>query len=355
MNEETIYEGTTQNKVNPNAAQNMNNDESTILDATAGQKSEETIAAAEEGAAYPAKENKKGGNTWLNVTLGGVSGILLGAGLMYGAKAYADGQGTDGEETPPPTDGGQEDPNAGQNGVDGTGGGDSIGHGTSGTSLEPQVEVAPPADDMSFGEAFAAARAAVGPDGVFVWHGGVYSTHTAEEWNAMSHQQQSETIAQVPVTTPAGLITTPPDDTNPEPQIEPEPTSNSGDDVAVVGVDEVGGHTASFIDVDGDGEADIAIIDMDDNQQLSDVDVVTNGEDFATIEDLREAGTTFDGNPYTIDDDNVMAGYAPTEEPPVDNGGTDTTEGSDGYLATLENPETATDMPDYMDNALIDA
>ncbi len=349
MNEETIYEGTTQNKTNPNAAQNMSNDESTILDTEAGMNNGGTIAAGA-GADAPvnAKANKKGGNAWINVTLGGVSGILLGAGLMYGAKAYAERseEPSTAETEPQP-----EDPNASQ--TDGEGnGGETI-------ATETQVEVAPPADDMSFGEAFAAARAAVGPDGVFVWHGGVYSTHTAEEWNAMSHQQQNGTIAQVPVTTPANQITTPPDDTHPEPGIVPEPTSNSGDDIAIVGIDEVDGHTTSFIDVDDDGEADIAIIDMDDNQQLSDVDIVTNGEDIATIADLREMGTTFEGNPYTVDNDNVMAGYEgqepPIEETPVDNGGTDTTEGSDGYLATLENPETATDMPDYMDNALIDA
>ena len=349
MNEETIYEGTTQNKFNPNATQNVSNDESTILDATAGQESEATMVA-KEGNDTPtnAKASKKGGNAWINVTLGGVSGILLGAGLMYGAKAYAERseEPSTAETEPQP-----EDPNASQ--TDGEGnGGETI-------ATETQVEVAPPADDMSFGEAFAAARAAVGPDGVFVWHGGVYSTHTAEEWNAMSHQQQNGTIAQVPVTTPANQITTPPDDTHTEPGIEPGPASNPGDDVAVVGVDEVDGHMTSFLDVDGDGEADIAIIDVDDNQQLSDVDIVTNGEDIATIADLREMGTTFEGNPYTVDNDNVMAGYEghepPIEETPVDNGGTDTTEGSDGYLATLENPETATDMPDYMDNALIDA
>ena len=347
MNEETIYEGTTQNKFNPNATQNVSNDESTILDATAGQESEATMVA-KEGNDTPtnAKASKKGGNAWINVTLGGVSGILLGAGLMYGAKAYAERseEPSTAETEPQP-----EDPNASQ--TDGEGnGGETI-------ATETQVEVAPPADDMSFGEAFAAARAAVGPDGVFVWHGGVYSTHTAEEWNAMSHQQQNGTIAQVPVTTPANQITTPPDDTNTV--IEPEPTGNMNDDVSVVGVDEVGGHTASFIDVDGDGEADIAIIDMDDNQQLSDVDIVTNGEDIATIADLRETGTTFEGNPYTVDNDNVMAGYEGQEpvieDTPVDNGGTDTTEGSDGYLATLDNPDTAAGMPDYMDDALVDA
>lgn len=47
-------------------------------------------------------------------------------------------------------------------------------------------------DGMGFGEAFAAARAEVGPGGAFVWRGGVYGTFTADEWSAMSDAERSE-------------------------------------------------------------------------------------------------------------------------------------------------------------------
>lgn len=47
-------------------------------------------------------------------------------------------------------------------------------------------------DEMSFAEAFAAAREEVGAGGAFVWHGEVYGTYTAAEWNAMSEEQQQE-------------------------------------------------------------------------------------------------------------------------------------------------------------------
>ena len=47
-------------------------------------------------------------------------------------------------------------------------------------------------DEMSFAEAFAAARAEVGAGGAFVWNGEVYGTYTAAEWNAMSEEQQQE-------------------------------------------------------------------------------------------------------------------------------------------------------------------
>lgn len=46
-------------------------------------------------------------------------------------------------------------------------------------------------DDMSFSEAYAAARAEVGSGGAFSWHGQVYSTYTEAEWNAMSAQEQA--------------------------------------------------------------------------------------------------------------------------------------------------------------------
>jgi len=47
-------------------------------------------------------------------------------------------------------------------------------------------------DDMSFGQAFASARAEVGPGGVFEWRGNVYSTYVAEEWNAMTPAEKAE-------------------------------------------------------------------------------------------------------------------------------------------------------------------
>lgn len=47
-------------------------------------------------------------------------------------------------------------------------------------------------DNMSFSEAFAAARAEVGPGGAFEWHGNVYGTYTAEEWDNLSVEQREE-------------------------------------------------------------------------------------------------------------------------------------------------------------------
>ena len=46
-------------------------------------------------------------------------------------------------------------------------------------------------DEMSFSQAFGAARAEVGSGGAFEWRGNVYSTYTAEEWNALSPEERN--------------------------------------------------------------------------------------------------------------------------------------------------------------------
>ncbi len=64
-------------------------------------------------------------------------------------------------------------------------------------SLEAQVaEPAPFAttvnDEMSFNQAFVAARAELGAGGVFEWHGKTYNTFYAEEWGKMSDEERRE-------------------------------------------------------------------------------------------------------------------------------------------------------------------
>lgn len=47
-------------------------------------------------------------------------------------------------------------------------------------------------DSMSFNEAFAAARHEVGAGGAFVWHGTVYGTYYGNEWESMTSDEQSQ-------------------------------------------------------------------------------------------------------------------------------------------------------------------
>ena len=278
------------------------------------------------------QETKKEGSAWKQVTLGGVSGILMGAGLLYAGQAAAQELGK--EETL--EEGKTEDVAAPEPGE------------TSHT-LENGLKVAAVNDDLSFGEAFAQARAEVGPGGVFHWHGGIYNTYSADEWNAMTIEQKHDFAQQVqPEIRPDELST--PTDANTQVVVvhhvyhhEEAPTTaevheaaaSSEDvhvvdqqtaqnfeqdgDVHIVGYANVDGHLAVGYDTTGDGQADVAIIDVDDNHQLSDADIIVDNQ----------------GNAATVGE--VVNADDPNQ------------------LASMENPDVAPDMPDYMNDAMLDA
>lgn len=52
-------------------------------------------------------------------------------------------------------------------------------------------------DDMSFGDAFRAARSEVGCGGVFEWRGKLYNTFLKEEWDTMSHLEKQEFYSSI--------------------------------------------------------------------------------------------------------------------------------------------------------------
>lgn len=74
--------------------------------------------------------------------------------------------------------------------------GDNVGDTDNGESYEwidSDVEIADSVnDDMSFKEAFAAARAEVGAGGAFEWRGNLYGTYYANEWENMSAEEKEE-------------------------------------------------------------------------------------------------------------------------------------------------------------------
>ena len=278
------------------------------------------------------QDTKKEGSAWKQVTLGGVSGILMGAGLLYAGQAVAQNVNSEGkpEETP------EEKPE------------DVVApeQGETSHTLENGLKVASVSDDLSFGEAFQQARAEVGPGGVFHWHGGIYNTYSANEWNAMSVDQKHDFAEQVqPEVLPDELSTQTDADTNvvvvhhvyehtPAPevhqaadtsadiQVVDQQTAQSSDqdaDVHIVGYGEVEGHVAVGLDTNNDGQADVAIIDVDDSGNLSDPDVI-------------------------VDNNGNMATYGHIANNPDPN-----------LIASMENPDVAPDMPDYMNDAMIDA
>lgn len=278
------------------------------------------------------QEIKKEGASWKQVTLGGVSGILMGAGLLYAGQIAAQELGK--EETPEGEK--PEDVAVPEQGE------------TSHT-LENGLKVAAVNDELSFGEAFEQARAEVGPGGVFHWHGGIYNTYTADEWSSMTIEQKHDFAQQVKPEISVDEVSTP-TDTNTHvvvvhhvyqheevpatPEVhEAAATSDDvqvveqqiaqnfdmGDDVHIVGYANVEGHLAVGYDTDADGQADVAIIDVDGNLRPSDADVIMDREgNMATLGELNN-------------------------------------ESDPNQLTSMENPDVAPDMPDYMNDATIDA
>ena len=165
-------------------------------------------------------------------------------------------------------------------------------------------------DEMTFKEAFAAARAEVGLEGAFVWHGQVYSTYRADdpEWKEMSMEDRiahsEHILSQVHATpyTPGEdepEITEVPEipaedvpeeetpaEENPEEEVPVEDEDlelideDEDADVHIVGVElpgteegsdiqitygEIDGSEAVFADTDGDGEVDLVLINVDDS------------------------------------------------------------------------------------------
>ena len=253
-------------------------------------------------------ERKEGMTPWKLVTLGGVSGVLMGAGSLYTGQIVAKELEPDNKEDSSPND-------AAENGL----------------------KVADVDQGMSFGQAFATARAEVGPGGVFHWHGGIYNTYTEAEWNAMTVEQKHDFAQQVKPEISADEISTPTDanthiivehhvyhhdsnhsandvQTTEDVQEANQQATNADSDVHIVGYGEVRGHSAVALDMDGDGQADVAIIDVDDSGDVSNPDVVVDRQgNMATIGELANANdpnmTTNNEIPDMADESQVEADY----------------------------------------------
>lgn len=208
------------------------------------------------------------------------------------------------------------------------------------TAKEPEatiVEVdpeAPVADDiphahvsdsMSFSEAFAAARAEVGPGGSFTWHGKVYGTYYKNEWDSMSSEEQRDfqmaAINGEHSTAPGHEASqannyayakpvdpVPAEEPYEEPKgqevtlVDPEPVSD--DEVRVLGIDQVmdedgqlheaalidfGGNVAMVVDTDGDNVYDVMAADFNGDGEITPDEINPNiGEAGLTVGDVQD-------------------------------------------------------------------
>lgn len=175
-------------------------------------------------------------------------------------------------------------------------------------------------DDMTFAEAFAAARQDVGPGGVFVWHGGVYGTYTADEWNSMSEADQEAFASSFHYSAPIEYA----EADNILPEVDPVINTPSG---VAVEVDESepeimllgqeydsemdmtvayitdGENVAMLADVDNDGTYDFLVSDFDGNGEISDDEVVDISDSNLTQSQVDSLPEYSEFDPY----DDVMA------------------------------------------------
>ena len=160
--------------------------------------------------------------------------------------------------------------------------------------------VAHVSDSQSFAQAFADARQQVGPGGIFEWHGQVYGTYYADEWNSMSQEQRNDYWASVNVQAAhdedwnphsnthqdivshdndtSNLMATNEEhlDNDPAPRVEVgQIVSQDGITMAEVSFD---GEPMLVADTDNDGVIDTMAADFDGDGQLSEYEIVSTEE-----------------------------------------------------------------------------
>ncbi len=159
--EKTIYDSGQKNETNSNI-----DTETTHLDTCKNQKDENKNDISEK------KTSDKKKPKWKRVAIGtaGSFAIGLGASMLFSSATPENNDNVNDTETNNEGD-------------------------TNGNDVEENISTST-SDDISFNEAFAAARAEMGSGGAFEWYGNLYSTYTEEEWGNMSDEQRDDYLSQ---------------------------------------------------------------------------------------------------------------------------------------------------------------
>ena len=304
MNDEkTIFDG-------ENTQYQSHDEEATQYDDAYNNENTKT----EETETFDNKDNAAKGekSIWKKVAVGAGSGILLGsAATLLSSSAplgHAEGENAEeeGSETHPEwTDG--------------------------------EVSVASSvSDDMSFSEAFTAARTEVGSGGVFEWHGNIYSTFTEDEWNGMIAEQRDEygshfswhsdnSSTETASSTHSSTSSHSAHATD-EVEVSEVTQTSHPEEVAVVDVDPevevlgvvhdeesganiaglaVDGQEVVLIDVNGDETFDVMGADVNGDQQLSQNEIVDISGQNLTVNDLGGISNP-DGSLYASNNSNEI-------------------------------------------------
>lgn len=133
-------------------------------------------------------------------------------------------------------------------------------------------------DDLSFGEAFNAARQDLGPNGTFEWHGQLYSTSTAEEWEA-AHPSEPLSEEDEPI-----------QDADMEEVETEEEVDSENDEVEILGTedeqdDEIEAEVETGNDINGD---DAAFVEIEEPIQTDAVEDVFVGQDADSVCDVHD-------------------------------------------------------------------
>lgn len=164
-------------------------------------------------------------------------------------------------------------------------------------------------DDMSFGEAFSAARADTGVGGFFNWKGNTYHTLTKKEWEALSEEEKETYLDEIREHTDFTdgehnrVDPDPNEDSTPSPddmvddEETPEEDENSDTDITPEDED-----TIPEDEVVPDEEAEYSDID----EVISESDLIEdlNNEDFSEEADGIEGDVDSENQELDIDDAN---------------------------------------------------
>ncbi len=301
--------------------------------------------------------DNKSGNLGAKIAAGAAAGIALGTAGAFAANAMTNSEG-DSEIALPDAE-----QNIGEAAAE-----------TDGTVAQATCVD----DSMSFGEAFAAARAEVGTGGVFFWHGNAYGTFIEEEWAAMTpeeiatwrenidyspmaeyhgggshshsgHAAQADHASLVEEYTEATADDVVEVDVNETPQLEganviETGVTDSGDAYAVVEKD---GEVYGVVDTDNDNIYDTAVHDADGNGRI-DADEYYDIADQELIVKSTDAEQAEIAEPeYELADDDYA--YAYEEEMAVYD-----EEGTAAEYDMTEYDDTEADFTDEGDFAIND-
>lgn len=180
----------------------------------------------------------------------------------------------------------------------------------------------------SFSEAFAEARQQVGPGGVFEYHGQIYGTYYADEWDHMSAQERTDFQHRASGITPthhdeyhesaaSAPVNDVQSDVAPDAQmISAEPADDAvrvlgvevvempDGDIRTVAAVAVGDDLGLMVDVDNDGSIDVLLHDDNGDGQFDASELTDISEIGITVADLQEMEAAQNGDYlYAANDD----------------------------------------------------